>query len=230
MPPVSETQQTQQTESPTTETTEQPTTQQTTQEGSESTQGTESTSLLNEPEGTEGKQPEAAGAPDKYEAFKAPDSWAEKGLELDPKSIEQAIPIFKELGLSQEGAQKLIDLYTSVAEANNDAAMQTVTDMRKAWRDEVAADKVVGHRMAEVKKGVNDMFNALGDAKLVSAFKEAMNLTGAGDHPAFIRAMDLWSARFKEGTHVQGNGPSPHGQPTGSKPESAAKALYPNNP
>lgn len=213
-------------------TTEQSTTQQTAQEESSATTETEGVSLLNEGDKPEPKaEIKPAGAPEKYEAFKAPEGWEEKGLELNQETIDKAIPLFKELGLSQEQAQKLIDFYTGESEASSDRALQSVMDMRKGWRDAVSADKNLGHRLPEVKTNFSKMLGALGDANLASAFKEAMDLTGAGDHPAFIRAVDLWSQRFTEGTHVSGNGPSTEGQRApGSRPESAARALYPNNP
>ena len=49
---------------------------------------------------------DAKGPPDKYE-FKAPDGWTDKGWELDGAVIESATPLFKELGLTNDQAQKL---------------------------------------------------------------------------------------------------------------------------
>ena len=63
-------------------------------------------------------------------------------------------------------------------------------------------------------------------------FSGAMDLTGAGDHPAFVKALWKLSAYITEGSHVAGSGPSAHGQtaPGAATRPSAAKALYPNNP
>jgi hypothetical protein len=57
-----------------------------------------------------------------------------------------------------------------------------------------------------------------------------MDLTGVGDHPAFVEAMYVLAQRYTEGTHVQGGNPSPLGQ---SRPGAAARptlaeAMYPN--
>src|SRR5712671_3512851 len=54
------------------------------------------------PEGE--KKAETAGAPEKYEDFKLPE-----GVELAPEAVAEVSTLFKELGLSQANAQKLVD-------------------------------------------------------------------------------------------------------------------------
>ena len=54
----------------------------------------------------EDKKPDAAGVPEKYADFKVPD-----GFKFDEKALTEATAAFKELGLSQEKAQKLVDTY-----------------------------------------------------------------------------------------------------------------------
>ena len=56
-----------------------------------------------------------------------------------------------------------------------------------------------------------------------------MNFTGAGDHPAFLKAFHKLAQLVGEGTHVRGGNPSPHGNPK-SQPKSAAQIMYPNLP
>lgn len=181
----------------------------------------EDKSLLNKDD----KKP-ASGAPEKYEPFKAPE-----GYELDPKAVEEFTPIAKELGLSQDGAQKLIDFYSAKTKEVAEAPYNTWKEMNDKWAGEVKADPALGPRLAEVKQNVSRALDAIGDPKLTSAFKEAMDLTGAGNHPAFVKVIDRLAAHFIEGKHVAGGGPSPHGQTApGSKPQSVASALYPNLP
>lgn len=179
-------------------------------------------SLLNKDE----KKPDASqGAPEKYE-FKAPE-----GYELDEKAIEAATPVFKELGLSQEAAQKLVDLYSNMSKETAEAPYKLWQDMNKKWADEVKADPQLGPRLDQVKQNVSRALDSIGDPALTTAFKEAMDLTGAGNHPAFVKVIDRLAAHFIEGKHVSGNNPSPHGQTApGAAPQSAAKAMYPNLP
>lgn len=182
-------------------------------------------SLLNQKDKVETPK----GAPDKYSDFTAPKHWAEKGLELDKEAMIEALPIFKELGLSQEGAQKLVDFYASISEKTSDSALNSVREMRDEWRSKVKADSEIGSKLPQVKATISKAIDGLGDTALARDFREAMDLTGAGDHPAFIKAFYKLAQKVTEGSHVAGGGPSKFGQAKpGAQPESAAKALYPN--
>lgn len=161
--------------------------------------------------------------PATYE-FKAPD-----GYTLDPKVIEEATPIFKELNLTQDQAQKLIDIQLKREISSAEAGQKAYNDMRAGWVAEVKADAEIGGKLSEVKQTIGKGLDSLGDPTLVASFKEAMNLTGAGDHPAFVKAMYKMSQRLTEGAPVSGKGPSPHGQTApNAAPPTAASALYPN--
>lgn len=177
------------------------------------------------------KAPDAPKVPDAYE-FKAPD-----GYTLDPKAVEAATPIFKELGLSQDAAQKLVDFYSKQMIDAAKAPAQEYESTRTAWKAQVDADPQIKGAVLDgktgieaVKVGIAKTLAAIGDPQLTQDFKAAMDLTGVGDNPAFIKAMWKLSAFVTEGTHVQGAKPSPHGQvaPGTSERPSAAKSLYPN--
>ena len=174
-------------------------------------------------------KPDAAVVPDKYE-FKAPE-----GQEVDAKLVEAVTPIFKELGISAEGAQKLFDFHTAAMKSVTDTLTNTMTETREAWRGEVVKDPALGNGTdnlkPEVRANIAKAIEAVGDAKAVSAFKEAMDLTGAGDNPALIRGLNAIGKLLSEGTLVRGGGPSPAGQAApGTKQTSPAQALYPNLP
>jgi len=62
----------------------------------------------------------AKGAPEKYE-FKAPE-----GFTLDMEKVEKTfIPIAKELNLTQEGAQKLVDMYAGITKESHELQATT---------------------------------------------------------------------------------------------------------
>lgn len=176
-----------------------------------------SKSLLNKPE------PE--GAPDKYEAFVAPE-----GYVLNDAAIAEAQPIFKELGLSQGQAQRLVDYYAKVSLEAAKAPMKAYEDYRAAEQAKVKADPTIGPRLAEVKVGIGRALDSLGDAALVTEFKAAMDLTGAGDNHAFVKVFDKFAKMVNEGKHVNGSNPSPLGQvaPGKNTKPSVAEAMYPN--
>jgi hypothetical protein len=167
---------------------------------------------------------EPTGAPDTY-TFRAPD-----GTELDKSLTEAATPIFKELGLTQAAAGKLVDFYNAQMKSQADVGLKAVLALREKWVGEVKSDPELGSKLDTIKADIGRAFDTLGDPKLVDEFKSAMDLTGAGDNPAFIRAFWKLSQRVIEGKPVGGGGPSPHGQqPSGmAKKPSLASAMYPN--
>lgn len=163
--------------------------------------------------------------PDKYE-FTVPE-----GQTLDAALIDSATPIFRELGLDQAGAQKLVDFYTKVSgdAATKDA--EAINTVRADWRNQVMADKELGSKIESVKAEIGKAFAQL-PAEESKALREALDITGAGDHPAVVKAFYKLAQMVNEGSHVSGAGPSKHGQsPTGNVTRpSMASAMYPNLP
>lgn len=175
-----------------------------------------------------------SGAPEKYEAWKVPE-----GYELDAGLVEEASPIFRELGLSQEQTQKLVDFYSKhsikSAEDLRKAGQDAYRDMRTEWRESMLSDEVLGKLTDKAGKHgpdsplvvtVNRALDSLQNPKLVSDFKAAMDLTGAGDHPAFVRVLHALASKVTEGTSYAAGGPV---KEAGKRPSPAA-AMYPHLP
>ena len=191
------------------------------------------TSTPQDPKAADTPKPEAKPT-DGYTAFTAPE-----GYTLDPKAIEAVTPIFKELGLNQEQAQKLVEVHAKQMIDAAKAPQSTYETMRNDWvakakSDPDMAKAVNGDKtgLEAVKLDMGRALNALNDPTLAAEFKAAMDLTGAGDNPAFIKTFWKLSQFITEGKHVSGTGPSPHGQqaPGTTTRPSAAAALYPNLP
>jgi len=138
--------------------------------------------------------------------------------------------MFKAMGLTQEQGQELVDFYTKHTTEAANAPYDLWNETQANWVKEVKADPVIGHRLDEVKTTISRAIDGLGDPKLAREFREAMDYTGAGNNPAFIRAFFKLSQAVTEGRHVAGNGPSPAGQANKATPPSAAAAMYPNLP
>lgn len=170
--------------------------------------------------------PKPEGAPEAYAEFTAPE-----GATLDKETIEAAAPVFKELGLTQEQAQKLVNFYADRNGKLNESLSKSVEDMRADWRNQVMSDKDIGGKIEQVKVELGRAKDRL-PAPIRTAFDEAMNLTGLGDHPAIVKGLYEMAKMVNEGTHVVGGGPSAHGQNKAgeAKPTSLAGALYPNLP
>ena len=154
--------------------------------------------------------------------------------DTDASVIEKATPIFKELGLTQDAAQKLVDFYNAQSKTSSETLLKQVEDMRSGWRDNITKDAEMGPKLDAMKADIGRAKSALfeNDPKGLAAFNEAMDLTGAGDHPDIVRAWWRMAQRVNEGTHVSGRGPADTGQtaPNKSAKPSAAQAMYPNLP
>jgi hypothetical protein len=170
-----------------------------------------------------------AEVPAKYEAWTVPE-----GYTLDTGVNDAAGTLFKELGLSQAQGQKLVDFYSEHAIKSNDALMDMVRQQNEAWQTEAKAHPDLKGKLeagGPVLTTISRALDALGDPQLKADFRATMDMTGAGNHQAFIRAFYKMASKIVEGTHVAGNGPSPLGQTApGQRPPSAAQAMYPNLP
>jgi hypothetical protein len=174
------------------------------------------------------KTPEAA--PEAYAEFKVPE-----GTELDPTAATEAQALFKGLNLSQESAQKLVDFYVSKTNEAFQQPFKAYRDMRDGWVKDAKAHTELSGKLepnGPVLSTIARAIDGLGDAALASEFRAAMDLTGAGDHPAFIRTFYKMAQALTEGRPVAGSGPSRHGQvaPGDRAGTSIASRLYPNLP
>lgn len=164
------------------------------------------------------------GAPEAYAPFKVPD-----GQELDAAVNEEVGKLFKGMNLSQAQAQSLVDFYVKQTTESFQQPFNAYQDIRKGWVEEAKNHPEIGKNLDQVIATVGRAIDGLGDAKLAQDFRQAMDFTGAGDNPAFIRVFYKLAQMVTEGTAVKGVGPAPTGQRNpAERPASAAHALYPN--
>jgi hypothetical protein len=161
----------------------------------------------------EGKAEAKAGAPEKYE-LKAPE-----GMELDAAALEAATPIFKELGLSGEQAQKLADIYAAQMAAVVQRQRETWTQQHEGWVSTMKADPEFGGEkfaasIGTIAKAIDGLMGS--EAK---AFREMLDLTGAGNHPQMARLLYRVGKALGEDGLVRGD--------AAAQPRSAAEILYP---
>ena len=195
------------------------TTQPTTEAKSDAKPAEPGKSLINE------KSEEPKGAPEKYADFTVPE-----GFVLDEDVAKNAGTLFKELDLNQTGAQKLVDFYVEQTKQAFSAPFERWQEQQQQWRDQVNADPDFGgSRLNATRASIGRLIESFG--KYGEGFRDAMDSTGAGNHPAVIGALYTLSKILTEGAAVRGNGPSREGQvaPGVGRP-SAAQAMYPNLP
>jgi hypothetical protein len=172
-------------------------------------------------------------APDKYEPFKLPE-----GYTLSAETVDKIAPVLKELNLDQAGAQKLVDFHVAQMIESAKAPAATYEQTRTAWQGEVLSDPEIKSYSKDGKSGIEAVKIDLGKAisvmgpELGGKFKAAMDLTGAGDNPAFVKGFWKLAQHVIEGKPVSGKSPSPLGQvdPNRSAKPSAAQSMYPGLP
>lgn len=189
---------------------------------------TSQTETKTEPTTETKTEPKVEGkAPEAYADFTVPE-----GMTLNKDALEAAVPVFKELGLTQDQAQKLVDIQTKREATLAKASQGDYAAMRESWRKEVLADTSLsagGKVKPEVLQTIGRAIDGINDPKLAADFRQVMDTTGVGDNPAFIRTLFRMAQQMTEGRPTQGNGPSVHGQTApNAKPASIANAMYPN--
>src|SRR6516165_4290113 len=169
----------------------------------------------------------AQGAPEKYEDFKTPE-----GFVLDQEAAGEFGTLAKKGNLSQSYAQELVDFYIKLQQQMNNAPAEFYEAKQNEWKSQINSDPEIGSsKWNGTRASIGRLFDSLGDAKMTDAFREAMDYTGAGNHPAVVKFLARVAARLTEGGPVRGGGPSQEGmiRPGEGRP-SAAQAIYPNLP
>ncbi|EKA6603860.1 peptidase [Salmonella enterica] len=153
------------------------------------------------------KKPE--GAPEKYEFKPA------EGQELDTAALEQFEPIARELNLTNEQAQKMVDLYGTkimpMVQQQQAEAWQKTTEQ---WAADVKADKEIGgDNLTSNLSAAQRALAQFGTPKL----KEYLEGTGLGNHPELVKAFIKVGKAMSEDGMVTGKE---------SGQRSAAEVLY----
>lgn len=149
-----------------------------------------------------------------------------EGLDLDKAAIDEATPVFKEVGLSNEQASKLMPAAAKFRDKVADATLQSIVDagaqQRAAWETATRADpELGGPKMEETLHLSAKALDALGYPD-GSEFRQVLTETGFGNHPEMVRMMR------KIGEMVSEDG-FPRPGATSASQISAEKRLYPND-
>ena len=157
----------------------------------------------------------ATEAPEKYE-FEFPE-----GMPIDESTLETATGLFKEMGLSQEQASKLVALQTGMLERLTAAA----TEQSSAWAKESENDSEFGGTKFEAtKRGARNILALYGSEGLTKALEQ----TGMGNHPEFIRLLNKFKGSISEDSMT--TAPLGGGKPSEAEQQEAAlRARYPRS-
>lgn len=167
--------------------------------------------------GQEAGEQEAAkeGAPEQYEEFKAPE-----GRQFDPDVINNFKEVAKELNLSQDAAQKMLDKMGPVVAERQ---LQQVEALRSQWAEQSTADKEFGgDKLNENLDVARKALDSFGTPEL----KSLLNESGLGNHPEFIRLLYRAGKAISEDNFVGGAPTASKGKPTSNA--DFADSLYPS--
>lgn len=119
--------------------------------------------------------------PESYE-FTLPE-----GQELDQGMVEAMTPVFKEVGLSQEQAQKLVDAYAPqvqrMVEAQHESAIKSFKETVDGWKTDT--QKELGAEAKAKLALCSKAIDQFGTPKL----REVLNETGVGNHVELVNFM-----------------------------------------
>ncbi len=136
--------------------------------------------------------------PEKYE-FKSP----VEGQELDAEMAAALDPVARELGLNNEQAQKLVDIYGKDILPKIEARQQeNWAKQTEAWANEVKTDKEIGGDAFVANVGLAQ--KAL-DTFAPAGLREYLETTGLGNHPDLVRCFVKVGKAMSEDSMVMPN-------------------------
>ena len=154
--------------------------------------------------------------PVEYTEFTLPE-----GMSVDADALGQARALFSEARLPQEQAQKFIDLAVSRERAVAENGARAFVELQNKWVSEIKADPDIGG--TKLQASLASAARAI-DRLGVPGLKEALDLTGAGNNPAVVKAFVRLGQMVSEDRFAPGNGAPP------AAPRSPAEVIYGNSP
>ena len=152
------------------------------------------------------------GAPDEYEEFKVPE-----GMEFDKERAGKFSEVAKELDLTQDDAQKLVDFYSEAVKETAEAQATMWSETQADWRSRSENDEEFGgasfkENMAMAKKALQH-FGGENIGDVVDGY-------GMGNHPDFIRLLYNVGKAMSEDNFAVGGAQT--------TPTDRAKVLFPD--
>lgn len=172
-------------------------------------------------EGSEGEQTQSGeqqadeggkgdGPPEEYAEFSLPE-----GVEVDQESLDTFKSKAKELGLSQEKAQELVDLQAQAVQNGQKQLQDAIAEQHQQWLEEAKKDdEIGGEQFDQNVETARKAIETFGTPEL----KQFLDESGLGNNPEMIRFARRIGAAISEDTLMPG------GSGQGSK--NPADVLY----
>jgi hypothetical protein len=138
-----------------------------------------------------------------------------EGMQLDQAAADEFSAIAKEHKLTQEQATK----FTGIAVAMQQRQMESHANLVASWAEEVKGDKEIGgDKLPETLASTKRVMDTFGTPEL----RDALNASGYGNNPHFIRFVAKIGSQLSQDTFVKG------GNTTTTSADVAAR-MYPNS-
>jgi hypothetical protein len=157
-------------------------------------------------------KPPAEGADVTFAEFTLPEGFA-----TDQAALSEFHAVAGALGLKQEGAQQLVDLYVKKATEIAAQPLRAWNDVKTAWQTEIKA--IPEYAGSQLKAAKVDIVRALDAQPRGPALRQALELTGAINHPEVFRFMHAWSRSRNESPLVPASAPA-------SAPKTPGERMY----
>lgn len=138
-----------------------------------------------------------------------------EGVEMAEDDLKGIADTAKEMGLSNDQAQALVNLKAQWQSEASDQAQANLGNLVKSWEEEIRSDKDFGgQKFDESIQDVKRVMDKFGTDELRSALDE----TGFGSHPLLFRFVAQIGKVLREDAHIAGD-PS-------SAPRTMADVIY----
>ena len=178
------------------------------------------------PQGQEGATPPKQTPPDATAPTGAPESYSDftlpEGMALNQAALDKFLPLAKEMNLSQEKAQQMVDLFAEQIGAIEQGSREAWERQKQEWTEAVRKDPELGGANYDATLQHSQAFVArFGDAELQTLLDEY----GVGSHPALVRAFAKAGKAAAEDTFPT-RGDAGSGEDT---LEARAMRMFPNS-
>jgi hypothetical protein len=149
-----------------------------------------------------------------------------EGFSIDPALVQHADPVLRDIGLSNDAANKLLPVARDIMARTQESVVRQIEDaaaaQKQSWHAAFVADpEIGGARRSETEHFAAKALDALGYAQ-GHPFRVALDTSGFGNHPDMIRAF----RRLGELVGEDGSFVRPTTAPSRNRP--VWERLYPN--
>lgn len=149
-----------------------------------------------EKEAAEKTSKDEANKVTKENPFKPEEIKLPEGFTVDEPTQSEFVNIVNEESIPRSAVAKLVALQAKVQKAASEAGSKLYADMHADWQKQAAADPDIGgDKLKPALAGISKLVDQAPDSKAV---REALDLTGAGNHPAIIKWLNKIVPMFTE--------------------------------